>query len=168
MIGITKTCILILLIAMMTIPLPAKAIAHPYSYLSQPPITASINVTPDKETYNRNEIITFKVVIQLDTLKTQKDRQYKVQIGNLSEILVASQLMKSDVVGSYDMNFEKSIVKMNFTVQMLQDDTPPFIKVECVRLANEASVTKKQYRNMVIDQYETIFVTSPKYRAAKQ
>jgi hypothetical protein len=162
-----KALILAVLIVLLSIPLVAKAIVHPYSYLSKPPISASISVSPDKEKYNRNEIITFKVIVELDTLKTEKNKQFKIVIGQLGEILVSSQLIKSDVAGSYDMNFEKNKVKMNFTVQMLTDDNPPYIKVEAIRLADENSVTKRQYRSMIIDQYEILYLTSPKFKAAR-
>jgi hypothetical protein len=162
-----KKVIILLLLILFSLPLIAKLIVHPYSYLTKPPVEASIAAIPDKETYYRNEIINFKVIIQLDTLQAEKGRQYKLMIGNLGEILVASQLMKSDVLSSYEMNFEKNIVKMNFTVQMLQDDTPPNIKVEAIRVADDSSKAKRQYRNMVIDQYEIFFITSPKFRATK-
>ncbi len=163
-----KSIILFLFMALISVPLIAKTVTHPYNYLAKPPIVLGVAIAPDKATYTRNEIITFKVIIQLDTLTAEKDRQYKVIIGNIGDLLVASQLMKSDAQSSYEMNLEKNTIKMNFTVQMLQDDTPPNIKVEIIRVANDKSEIKKQYRNMVIDQYETLYITSPKFSATKQ
>jgi hypothetical protein len=163
MIILEKRAVIVLLISLLSIPLIASVILNPYSYLSKPPITTSISVSPDKAMYDRNDIINFKVIITLDTLKTQKDRQYKVVIGNIGDLLVSSQLIKSDVQGSYDMNFEQYVVKLNFTVQMLQDDTPPNLKVEIIRLANTNSTTIRQYHGFTIDQYEKLFITSPQY-----
>lgn len=160
-------CIMLAITLLLISSLAAKT-QHPYSYLAKPPINLSISVTPDKAMYNRNEIITFKVIAELDTLKALKSEQYRLVIGNLGELLVSSQLMKSDVQSSYDIKFEKNIVKMKFTVQMLQDDTPPFIKVEAVKIADATSLTKKQYRNMVIDKYAIFYITSPEFRATKQ
>jgi hypothetical protein len=162
-----KTAILVFVLVILSLPLLASIIVNPYSYLSKPPIETIITATPDKEKYDRNEIITFNVTITLDTLKIEKDRQYKIIVGNLADILVSSQLMKSNVKSSYDMSFEQNVVNIAFTVQMLQDDTPPYIKVEMMRLANTNSTIFKQYRNYQIDQYEKIFITSSKYAATK-
>ncbi|HPT72990.1 MAG TPA: hypothetical protein PLE74_12010 [Candidatus Cloacimonadota bacterium] len=163
-----KKGIFIILFMMLTFSIFSAVVTHPYSYLPKPPISAVVSAIPDRETYNRNELISFTVVVTLDTLQAQQDRQYKLVIGSLGDILVSSQLIKSDVKNTYDMDFKNNVVTMKFTVQMLQDDTPPNIKLEAIRIANEDSAVKKQYHSSVIDQYEAMLITSPKYHEAQK
>lgn len=152
----------VILVLLSTGLLQAKK-KNPYSYLSKPPISIKYLVSPDKAEYDKDEIIEFSIIAELDSELCDPNCAYRVYFGKLAAKLTQSEIIDSQVEEYYDLSVHRNAAVIIFTVKMLEDYTPPLIEVESVRLAPSTSQAKKQYMNIVIDQYAKEYITSPEY-----
>ena len=161
--------VIILLFIASVLPFRLQAASsHPYSYLPKPPMSINYSVIPDKEIYEAGEIITFNVLAMLDTTRCDPNCEYRVNFGNLSQILVQSKLFESNVLKYYNLTKTNPFALISFKVQMINKYNPPFLEVELVRKAPAYATAKKQFQNLVIDQYDTRYITSRKYAKVRK
>jgi len=136
---------------------------NPYSYLSNPPISIRYLVSPDKAEYDKGEIIELSIIAELDSAQCDPNCAYRVYFGKLAAKLTQSEMVNSKVEEFYNLSVHHNSEVIAFDVKMLQTYTPPLIEVETVRLAPTYSTAKKQFMNIVIDQYAREYITSPEY-----
>jgi len=136
---------------------------NPYSYLPKPPVSLDFVVSPDKAVYERGDIISFDILARLDTLRCDPICDYRVYFGNLSGMLAQSELIGSTVKNYYTLTITNHAVLISFKVKMLNKYSPPYIEVKTVREAPGYATAKKQFQNIVIDQFATFYITSPQY-----
>jgi hypothetical protein len=154
--------LLILMVAFVPNHLQAKE-KNPYSYLPKPPVSLDYVVLPDKEMYDNGEIISFEVLATLDTIACDPFCEYRVYFGNLSQLLTQSELLESTVMNYYILNQDNPVSLISFQVKMLSYNKPPFLEVKTVRIAPQDSKAKKQFLNVVIDQFSKSYITSQAY-----
>jgi hypothetical protein len=140
---------------------------NPYSYLPKPPIQVNYIITPDKAIYERGEEIDFAILIMLDSLLCNPFCDYRVYLGNLKNLLTNCELVDSEVYDYYELNTQKLATVIYFKVRMLNRNNPPYIAVKAVRIAPEDATAKKQFLDIVIDQYSIFYVTPPEYQKVR-